>query len=120
MFSLLLCDVDHFKRYNDGYGHRAGDRCLQLVADALSRAVGHIKDLVARYGGEEFAVILPDTDIRGALRVAQAIQTEIGSLRLPHVYSETSTSVTLSIGAASAMPRPGQEPEALIAAADAA
>jgi diguanylate cyclase (GGDEF)-like protein len=120
MLSLLLCDIDHFKQYNDGYGHQAGDRCLQLVADAISRAARHVKDLAARYGGEEFAVILPDTDIRGALRVAEAIQTEIRSLAIPHAYSHTSESVTLSIGVANTVPTPDEGPEALIAATDAA
>jgi diguanylate cyclase (GGDEF)-like protein len=116
--SLLLCDVDHFKRYNDSYGHQAGDRCLQLVAQSISRAVGHVKDLVARYGGEEFAVILPDTDIRGALRVAEAVRAEILRLALPHAYSDGQEHVTLSIGAACAVPAPQLAPRALIEAAD--
>lgn len=102
--SLLLCDVDAFKLYNDHYGHPAGDRCLQQVAQAISRAVGHVRDLVARYGGEEFAVILPGTPIQGALRVAETIQKEIGSLRLPHAYSPASNVITLSIGVACATP----------------
>jgi diguanylate cyclase (GGDEF)-like protein len=118
--SLLLCDVDHFKQYNDGYGHQAGDRCLQLVAGAISRAVGHVKDLAARYGGEEFAVILPDTDIHGALQVAEAIRKELASLAIPHAYSGAGATITLSIGAASATPTPASRPEALIRAADAA
>jgi diguanylate cyclase (GGDEF)-like protein len=118
--SLLMCDVDCFKRYNDGYGHQAGDQCLQQIAQAISRAVGHVRDLVARYGGEEFAVILPDTDPLGALRVAEAIQREIGNLRLPHADSVASAFVTVSIGVASAIPLLHADPAALIAAADAA
>jgi diguanylate cyclase (GGDEF)-like protein len=118
--SLLLCDVDYFKRYNDCYGHQAGDRCLRLVAQGISRAVGHARDLVARYGGEEFAVILPDTDIQGALRVAEAIHAEIRGLELPQAHPGVSEYVTLSIGAASRAPAPGEEPDVLIAAADAA
>jgi diguanylate cyclase (GGDEF)-like protein len=90
------------------------------VANATSRTVGHVKDLAARYGGEEFAIILPDTDAQGALRLPEAIQIEIGSLALPHAYSQTSASVTLSIGVASAMPTPDAGPEVLIAAADTA
>jgi len=117
---LLLCDVDFFKQYNDSYGHPAGDRCLQLVAHAINRAIGHINDLAARYGGEEFAVVLPDTDVRGAMRVAEAIQAEIGRLALPHAYSKASATVTLSIGVASAIPTAEQEPATLIGAADTA
>ncbi len=118
--SLLMCDVDYFKRYNDGYGHPAGDRCLYLVAQGISRVVGHAQDLVARYGGEEFAVILPDTPLEGALQVAEIIQAEIQHLKLAHAYSEVSQFVSLSIGVASFIPTPGQNPKALIAAADAA
>jgi diguanylate cyclase (GGDEF)-like protein len=120
ILSLLLCDVDFFKRYNDGYGHQAGDRCLQLVAQAISRAVGHVKDLVARYGGEEFAVILPDTNSQGALQVAEMIQAELLNLQLPHAYSEVGPHVTLSIGLASVIPNSVETPATLIAAADAA
>lgn len=124
--SLLLCDVDFFKRYNDSYGHQAGDHCLYLVAQAISRVVGYTKDLVARYGGEEFAVILPETNTPGALQVARIIQNEIQKLNLRHGYSEANALVTLSIGVATILPSPGnavktkQEPKALIAAADAA
>jgi diguanylate cyclase (GGDEF)-like protein len=118
--SLLLCDVDYFKRYNDGYGHQAGDRCLQLVAQGINRAVGHFKDLVARYGGEEFAVILPETDLQGAARVAEALQAELGKLRLTHGFSDVDAHVTLSIGVACAAPTPAIAPHTLIEAADTA
>ncbi len=118
--SLLLCDIDYFKRYNDGYGHQPGDRCLFQVAQAISRAVGRVQDLAARYGGEEFAIILPDTDLEGAAQVGEAIQRELQALKLPHAYSEVSACVTLSIGAASAIPSQAVEPASLIAAADAA
>jgi diguanylate cyclase (GGDEF)-like protein len=118
--SLLLCDVDYFKHYNVGYVHPAGDRGLQLVASAIGRAVGHAADLVARYGGEEFAIILPDTDIRGAWRVGETIQAEIRALRIPHRYSQIESSVTVSIGLAAALPQPGTLPASLVAAADAA
>jgi diguanylate cyclase (GGDEF)-like protein len=117
---LLMCDIDYFKRYNDGYGHQAGDRCLQLVAQAISRVVGREKDLVARYGGEEFVVILPETDQEGAMRIAEIIQAEIHKMQLPHAYSEINDYITLSIGVASNIPAPGIEPKHLIAAADAA
>jgi len=118
--SLLLCDVDFFKRYNDSYGHQAGDFCLKLVAQGISRGVGYAKDLVARYGGEEFAVILPETDSQGALRVAQVVQNEIRNLKLQHGFSEVSELVTLSIGVATTMTASSITPAILIAAADSA
>lgn len=118
--SLLLCDVDFFKRFNDGFGHQAGDRCLQLVAQGISRGVGHVKDLVARYGGEEFAVILPETDLEGARQVGETIQTEIRRMKLAQAYTEVSQYVTLSIGVASIVPNPKAEPKMLIAASDTA
>jgi diguanylate cyclase (GGDEF)-like protein len=120
LVSLLLCDVDFFKRFNDGYGHPAGDRCLQLVAQAISRAVGRAQDLVARYGGEEFAVILPDTDPEGAMQVALSVQREIAALKLAHVHSEVKPYVTLSIGVATIAPGLGALPSSLVDAADAA
>lgn len=118
--SLILCDVDFFKRYNDGYGHQAGDRCLQLVAQAINRAVGYSKDLAARYGGEEFVVVLPDTNAPGAKLVAELIHKELHSLALLHEFSEAAKIVTLSMGVATVLPTPAQEPASLIAAADAA
>ncbi|MBE9042481.1 diguanylate cyclase [Oscillatoriales cyanobacterium LEGE 11467] len=116
--SLILCDVDYFKKYNDRYGHQAGDRCLQQVAGALRHAVRRPADLVARYGGEEFAVILPNTDANGAIRVAELIQQEIHQLQLVHEGSETSPLVTLSMGISDAMPSTENLPEDAIAAAD--
>jgi diguanylate cyclase (GGDEF)-like protein len=118
VLSLLMCDVDYFKGYNDGYGHQAGDNCLRQLAQAISRVVGHTNDLVARYGGEEFAVILPETDLAGALRVAAGIQAELRRLNIAHAYSAVGSAVTLSIGAACAQPAARRGPEALIAAAD--
>lgn len=118
--SLLLCDIDTFKSYNDGYGHQAGDHCLHLIAQALSRAVGRVKDLVARYGGEEFAAILPSTDLQGALVVAQAMRDEVHALQIPHAFSAINKLVTISIGVSSIIPSRLQRPSVLIAAADAA
>jgi diguanylate cyclase (GGDEF)-like protein len=118
--SLLLCDVDYFKRYNDGYGHSAGDVCLQQVARAIGRAVNYTKDLAARYGGEEFAVILPETDQAGAALVAEAVLTEVRNLRIPHAYSEVANIVTLSIGLATITPLSSSDPLSLINTADAA
>ncbi|HIK10666.1 MAG TPA: diguanylate cyclase [Oscillatoriaceae cyanobacterium M33_DOE_052] len=116
--SLILCDIDYFKRYNDNYGHQAGDACLQRVATAIRDAVRRPGDLVARYGGEEFAVILPNTNRTGALQVAEAIRMSVRDLGIPHCASGVAWMVTLSLGAATAFPSPNGEPEMLIAAAD--
>lgn len=116
--ALILCDVDYFKKYNDRYGHQAGDRCLQQVARALRHAVRRPADLVARYGGEEFAVILPNTDTNGAIRVAELIQENVRELQLVHEASETSDVVTLSMGISHGVPSEEFLPEDAIAAAD--
>ncbi|MDX2272867.1 MAG: diguanylate cyclase [Cyanobacteriota bacterium] len=116
--SLILCDVDCFKLYNDAYGHQQGDECLQQIAQAISRATKRPRDLVARYGGEEFAVILPNTHLEGALQVARTIQTEVRSLQLPHEDSLVDSHVTLSQGIATAFFDQKYSPEDLIAAAD--
>jgi diguanylate cyclase (GGDEF)-like protein len=118
--SLLLCDIDYFKLYNDYYGHQRGDDCLHRIAQAINRAVGHASDLVARYGGEEFAVILPATDLAGALHVAEAIRSEIRTLGIAHAASPINSAVTISIGAANSTPVPAATPVALIHAADSA
>lgn len=96
--SLLLCDIDYFKGYNDIYGHLAGDTCLQTVAAALQRGARRHLDQVARYGGEEFAVLLPDTDAEGAQKVALAIQQEIARTKVPHEGSSVKKFISLSIG----------------------
>jgi diguanylate cyclase (GGDEF)-like protein len=116
--SLILCDIDCFKLYNDTYGHPAGDICLQQVAGAIRGAVRRPADLVARYGGEEFAVILPNTTTAGALRVAQTIRDRLRQLKIPHVGSLVSQYVTLSMGFASLIPTPDTFPTELISAAD--
>jgi diguanylate cyclase (GGDEF)-like protein len=115
--SLLLCDVDHFKRYNDAYGHPAGDRCLQVVARQIGGALRHMSDLAARYGGEEFGVILPDTEQAGALQVAAAIQAAMRQAAVPHLHAPGGL-VSLSIGVACALPGASVGSEALVAAAD--
>lgn len=116
--SLLLCDVDFFKRYNDSKGHQAGDECLHQVAQAMKCTVKRPADLVARYGGEEFAVILPNTNGEGALRVAEEIQCSIRTLEIAHPQSPISKFVTLSLGASCTIPWYKGSPEALIATAD--
>ncbi len=98
-FSLLMIDIDHFKSFNDHYGHGAGDECLARVARALSGSL-RPKDLIARYGGEEFAVLLPGCDSREAAEVAERLRTLIEAERMPHTHSATATHVTISIGVA--------------------
>ncbi|MEQ9666855.1 diguanylate cyclase [Coleofasciculus sp. G2-EDA-02] len=118
--SLIMCDVDCFKCYNDTYGHQAGDECLRQVAAAIQRQVKRPADLVARYGGEEFAVILPLTPIEGATQVAQGIGEAVRTLNISHETSWVSQCVTLSLGVASIIPNPRLSPTTLTAAADAA
>ncbi|MGD1918510.1 MAG: diguanylate cyclase domain-containing protein, partial [Pleurocapsa sp.] len=83
--SLIMCDVDYFKLYNDTYGHQQGDECLQQVAKAISTAIKRPGDIVARYGGEEFAVILPQTSQSGAVKVAEAMKKAVKNLNIPHL-----------------------------------
>lgn len=116
--SLILCDVDYFKLYNDAYGHQAGDRCLFEVAQAMNLIVKRPADVVFRYGGEEFAVILPFTKGEGALKVAQAIREEVVKLRIPHDLSQVSHHITLSLGVSSIVPNLKSHPESLIETAD--
>ena len=116
--SMILGDVDCFKAYNDTYGHQAGDRCLQTVAEAFSLVAARPADLVARYGGEEFAVILPNTSAPGALKVAEKIQSTLRAFQIPHAQSSVSDYLTLSLGVASLIPSPSSTPEQALAAAD--
>ena len=116
--SLILCDIDYFKPYNDHYGHQAGDATLKQVAQALESVIKRPADLVARYGGEEFAIILPNTGIAGAVKVAQLVQIEIKRLQIPHAYSQVSPFITLSLGITSQVPDLELPPESLIAHAD--
>lgn len=96
--SILLIDVDYFKRYNDYYGHQAGDECLRKVAGAMKTAIGRPTDVIARYGGEEFACLLPDTNLEGALYLAETIKQTIIALNIAHAESSILPCVTVSIG----------------------
>ncbi|WP_181141303.1 MULTISPECIES: sensor domain-containing diguanylate cyclase [Xanthomonas] len=106
--SVLMIDVDHFKLYNDTYGHVNGDACLRLIARAIAGCSRRSEDIAARYGGEEFGMILPQTDAAGALRLADAIRSAVAGLGLMHLSSPTSAHVTVSVGAATF--EPGQAP----------
>jgi diguanylate cyclase (GGDEF)-like protein len=116
--SLILCDVDYFKQYNDSYGHQVGDDCLYKVAYVLAIAARRPPDLAARYGGEEFAVLLPNTSLEGALEVAKKIQVQIKALQMPHQRSEVSQYVTVSFGVASMIPTEATTPEQFLAQVD--
>jgi diguanylate cyclase (GGDEF)-like protein len=115
--SLLLIDADHFKRYNDTYGHVRGDSCLKQIAEAAMDVVLRPGDLVARYGGEEFAVVLPGTDETGARAVAEDICQAVRNRRLPHEGNAPGI-VTVSVGCATVVPQRGKLPLDLIESAD--
>ncbi|MGF1457541.1 MAG: diguanylate cyclase domain-containing protein [Leptolyngbyaceae cyanobacterium] len=116
--SLILFDLDYFKRFNDTYGHPQGDSCLYQVAQAALRVVHRASDLVARYGGEEFAVILSDTHLRGAFVIAQKVCEAIRALQIPHVSSEVASVLTASLGVSCIIPTPQSQPNVLIRQAD--
>jgi diguanylate cyclase (GGDEF)-like protein len=116
--SLILCDVDYFKQFNDAYGHQIGDDCLRQVASAIANAACRSADLPARYGGEEFAILLPNTPLEGAVEVAKVIQTYIHYLEIPHRKSEVSLFVTLSFGVMSLIPAEGVLSDELLIGAD--
>jgi diguanylate cyclase (GGDEF)-like protein len=116
--SLLLLDIDHFKQYNDHFGHGMGDLCLTQVAASLSHSVARAADLVARYGGEEFAVILPQTDCEGAFQIAERLREHILGLKIPHAPITGQEFVTISIGIACISPTAATPPGELVDAAD--
>lgn len=116
--SLIMADIDHFKDYNDHYGHQAGDRCLQRVAALLQAKVQRPTDLVARYGGEEFVIVLPDTGIEAALALAETMRNGVQALHLEHAASPTATWVTLSLGVAYLIPDDDSSSAQLLQIAD--
>ncbi|MEH1808154.1 diguanylate cyclase domain-containing protein [Nostoc sp.] len=116
--SLIMFDVDKFKLYNDYYGHLAGDDCLMRIAQRVQQTIYRPADLVARYGGEEFLVLLPNTDLTGAIKVAQSIQQAIHALAIPHVQSDVKNIITVSLGITSRIPIWNIKPDTLIASAD--
>ena len=116
--ALVMIDIDHFKGYNDAYGHLGGDDCLRRVAAVLRAAVKRPFDLVARYGGEEFAVLLPETHGDGAEMLAEEMRASVESLGIPHCRSGVATVVTISCGVAVICPSRSLDPASLIAMAD--
>lgn len=119
-FAVIMIDIDHFKRYNDHYGHMEGDTCLQKVALALQGGISRASDLLARYGGEEFVAVLPNTDLRGAEEIAANLHACIAELGIPHAASPVSSKLTISIGIASQVPVQGALPTSILTMADAA
>ena len=115
--ALLMLDVDRFKRYNDHYGHQAGDACLRAVAQAIA-GVCRASDMVARYGGEEFVLVAPASDLANATRLAQRAIDAVNALNIEHSKSEFGR-ITLSAGVAALVPGPGTSAQVLLAAADA-
>jgi diguanylate cyclase (GGDEF)-like protein len=116
--SLLLCDVDFFKRYNDRYGHPAGDDCLRAVAKTIETCTRRPADMVARYGGEEFAVILPNTLKEGATFIAEEVCHAIAALNIPHESSFVKKCVSVSVGISTTMPDRNVHARSLIESAD--
>jgi len=118
--SLILSDVDCFKSYNDTYGHQAGDSCLRAIARAMIESVRRPGDLVARYGGEEFAIVLPNTDVEGAICIAEKIRKNIVTLKIDHSKSVVANWVTVSLGIVTLIPNQARDrsPKKLIEAAD--
>lgn len=116
--SALMIDVDHFKLYNDHYGHPAGDACLKKVTQAIKSCLHRTSDLLGRYGGEEFIVLLPETDTQGAYCVAQAINDAIYKLMIPHTTSLSGSHITASIGGATCLRTTNHSLDELIRSAD--
>ncbi|MBE9157222.1 GGDEF domain-containing protein [Nodosilinea sp. LEGE 06152] len=118
--AVVLCDVDHFKAYNDTYGHVLGDQCLRAIAGVLDTVIRRPADMAARYGGEEFALVLPNTDREGAMHILNRIRRTLKARAIPHQNSPTSPYVSFSVGMAVAVPSDTIQPDDLVRAADAA
>ncbi len=116
--SLILCDIDYFKPYNDTYGHPAGDECLRQVANAIGQSIRRPSDLAARYGGEEFVILLPNTDADGARQVAKDAGAKVRSLKLDHKSSKVSPYVSISLGVTTVTPTQSMAMSVLVDTAD--
>ena len=117
--SLIMMDIDFFKRYNDRYGHVAGDDCLRQIAKALSDVIARDADLLARYGGEELVCLLPETDAAGAAIIAEQLRQAVLTLGIAHDQSPVASQVTISLGAATMVPDTSASPSDLVELADA-
>lgn len=116
--SIIMCDIDFFKDFNDTYGHQTGDDCLRAVARVLEQGLRRPQDVPARYGGEEFVVVVPGTPLSGALSVAESIRSSIEAFAIPHASSSVAPVVTISLGVASAIPAPDTAAADIVSAAD--
>lgn len=116
--SLIMMDIDHFKPYNDNYGHQQGDDCLKQVAWELNKVIKRDCDIIARYGGEEFVAVLPDTPLDAAKQLAEQLRESIIKLAIPHKHSKSGEFITLSLGVAQLNPTADNKPEQLLEAAD--
>lgn len=116
--SLIILDIDFFKKFNDSYGHLAGDDCLKKVAATLSDSINRPADLIARYGGEEFVCVMPCTDSEGGVHVAESIRKNIMNLQIPHTQSEVAECVTVSLGLATRVPKQNSSREEFLNIAD--
>ena len=96
--SLILCDIDHFKAFNDLYGHQQGDSCLKKVAHCISNSIGRVTDACCRYGGEEFVIILPNTNTEQSTLVAERLCHAVEEMEIPHEKSKTKPFITITIG----------------------
>jgi len=116
--SMILMDIDHFKQFNDNYGHQAGDECLVQIARALSETIVRKSDFVARFGGEEFVCILPNTSLDNAAVIAEKLRLSIIALQIPHAFSSAENIIAISLGVATIIPERNSSCEALIKTAD--
>ena len=116
--SILMLDIDKFKNYNDTYGHLEGDNCLQKISKSLKNAINRRRDIVARYGGEEFVILLPETNLKEAIDIAQKVRVAIEDLQIPHAGLDNYKIVTISVGVATMIPDTNTLPETLMNKAD--
>lgn len=116
--SAIMMDIDHFKTFNDNYGHPAGDDCIRVIARTLAKVPTRAGDLVTRYGGEEFACLLPGTDAQGARVIAERLLEAVNDLAIPHAWPNVNGNVSISAGVGTMIPEPDGDPEGLIKLAD--
>lgn len=117
-FSLIIIDIDYFKKYNDTYGHQKGDACIKAVAEIIAGSVHRPGDVTARYGGEEFVVLLPMTSSMDAISIAETMRRKVAALNITHEASKTGDVLTISAGVATVFPEKGKLPETVIRLAD--